>query len=566
MYLDDWLLFSPSKEETAANVSTTTQLLQEMGWLVNWGKSKLIPTQSITWLGIQWSTRDSSLSLAPENARNTLKILRRCAFSSTLSRRQCENLLGSLNFAAPALPLGRLKHRRLSREVNSHFPQHPRDHQTPVPASLSRLLKPWMSLGSLQAPVPWTPPLHTVLVATDASDVGWGLQSQLGHQACGGWSEELRLTHINYRELHVVREWLLKFPTPRGMSIRFDMDNSTAVSCIKRQDVSESSRLDFLRKRLRSKFLEDSVALMLNALRPTSRRQYQSCWKRFQIFLSSAGRPLSQDTVLSFLTWLSSTGNRAPATVTAHVSALADPLWFGADIHLERRALTLLSWGIRATSTPGPRNTPRWSLHKVLASVETLTQSQGEDELLMSSLFLLALATGFRASQLAALTRHSNFTSFGENDDYLTLAPSPIFLAKNERSDRLIAPLRVPALREDHSHLPLCPVHATRAYIEPTKHLAPSHLFYNSRSHKPLRTRTISKLLCRVIEKADPGNCPRAHSIRGMAASLAFLRSRSLTRVQELEGWASIESFLNRYLLHDVQQQECVALGTKPSP
>ncbi|KAK4322184.1 hypothetical protein Pmani_006983 [Petrolisthes manimaculis] len=421
-----------------------------------------------TTLGIQWSTRDSSLSLAPENARNTLRILRKCSFSSTLSRRQCESLFGSLNFAAPALPVRRLRHRRLSMEVNSHFPQRPRDLQS-------------------------LPHGQPVLTSTD---------------------------------------------------------------------VYESSRLDFLRKRLRSKFLEDSVALMLNALRPTSRRQYQSCWKRFQIFLSSAGRPLSQDTVLSFLTWLSSTGNRAPATVTAHVSALADPLWFGADIHLEGRALTLLSWGIRATSTPGPRNTPRWSLHKVLASVETLTQSQGEDELLMSSLFLLALATGFRASQLAALTRHPNFTSFGENDDYLTLAPSPIFLAKNERSDRLIAPLRVPALREDHSHLPLCPVHATRAYIEPTKHLAPSHLFYNSRSHKPLRTRTISKLLCRVIEKADHGNCPRAHSIRGMAASLAFLRSRSLTRVQELEGWASIESFLNRYLLHDVQQQECVALGT----
>ncbi|KAK4321480.1 hypothetical protein Pmani_007711 [Petrolisthes manimaculis] len=87
-----------------------------MGWLINWDKSKLIPTQSITWLGIQWSTTDSSLFLAPENARNTLNLIRRCAFSKTLSRRQCESLHGSLNFASSALPLGRLKHRRLSRE------------------------------------------------------------------------------------------------------------------------------------------------------------------------------------------------------------------------------------------------------------------------------------------------------------------------------------------------------------------------------------------------------------------------------------------------------------------
>ncbi|KAK4328441.1 hypothetical protein Pmani_001189 [Petrolisthes manimaculis] len=303
---------------------------------------------------------------------------------------------------------------------------------------------------------------------------------------------------------------------------------------------------------------------MLEALRPTSRRQYESCWKRFKIFLSAAHKPISQDTVLSFLTWLSTTGNRAPATITTHVAALADPLWFGAGIQLEERTLSLLKRGIRANTTPGPRTTPRWSLHKVLASVETMTQEQGEDEKLVSSLFLLALATGFRASQLAAFTRHTNFTSFGEDNTHLTLAPSHSFLAKNERSESLIAPLWIPALREGHRHLPLCPVLATRAYIENTRHLAPEHLFYNSRSHKPLRTRTISKLLCRTIKRADPGNSLRAHSIRGIAASQAFLRSRSLARVQELGGWASIESFLNRYILHDVQRPGCVALGTTP--
>ncbi|KAK4303263.1 hypothetical protein Pmani_024710 [Petrolisthes manimaculis] len=124
--------------------------------------------------------------------------------------------------------------------------------------------------------------------------------------------------------------------------------------------------MDFLRKELRRKFLEDSVAVMLEALRPTSRRQYESCWKIFKIFLSSAQKPLSQDTgYRSFLTWLSNTGNRAPATITAHIAALADPLWFGAGIQLEERALSLLIRGIRANTTPGPRTTTRWSLHKL---------------------------------------------------------------------------------------------------------------------------------------------------------------------------------------------------------
>ncbi|KAK4314456.1 hypothetical protein Pmani_014265 [Petrolisthes manimaculis] len=73
--------------------------------------------------------------------------------------------------------------------------------------------------------------------------------------------------------------------------------------------------------------------------------------------------------------------------------------------------------------------------------------------IVLSSLFLLALASGFRASQLAALTRHPNFTSFGENDDYLTLAPSPTFLAKNERSAWLWEPPPPPSGTKDGSLL-----------------------------------------------------------------------------------------------------------------
>ena len=158
---------------------------------------------------------------------------------------------------------------------------------------------------------------------------------------------------------------------------------------------------------------------------------------------------------------------------------------------------------------------------------------------------------------------HPSFTNFGRGGIILTLAPSPKFLAKNERADSLMAPLQVPALVEGRQHLPLCPVQATKTYIEATQELNKEHLFYNSRSHNPLGPRSISNLLCRVIE-IDPGNSPRAHSVRGIAASLAFLRSHSLTRVQELGGWASTESFLNRYLFHDLQSANCVAMGTGP--
>lgn len=72
-------------------------------------------------------------------------------------------------------------------------------------------------------------------VTTDASDVGWGYLSDKGHQACGGWSEDMRTTHSNLRELSVANAWLLQHPSVRDMGFRFDMDNIAAMRCLQVQ-------------------------------------------------------------------------------------------------------------------------------------------------------------------------------------------------------------------------------------------------------------------------------------------------------------------------------------------
>lgn len=105
-------------------------------------------------------------------------------------------------------------------------------------------------------------------------------------------------------------------------------------------------------------------------------------------------RDLGESAVLDFLSWLASVGNRAPATIAAHYTALSDPLWVGADIRIEVRVLCLLKRGIRASTVPGPRIFPKWSLHKVLASLSTRADDQSEVTKLQKAIFLLALATG----------------------------------------------------------------------------------------------------------------------------------------------------------------------------
>ena len=74
----------------------------------------------------------------------------------------------------------------------------------------------------------------------------------------------------------------------------------------------------------------------------------------------------------------------------------------------------------------------------------------------------------------------------------------------------------------------------------------------------------LAKVICRVIEAADPGKSPTAHQVRGVSASIAYMRSFSIERVQEEGQWASSNSFINRYLALDIQDVPCVAMGASP--
>ncbi|XP_076055328.1 uncharacterized protein LOC143033730 [Oratosquilla oratoria] len=233
------------------------------------------------------------------------------------------------------------------------------------------------------------------------------------------------------------------------------------------------------------------------------------------------------------------------------------------NIRVPQRERNLLMKGIRASREPRRQPVLAWSLHRVLQYLTFEGTIMEGEHFLQRAVFLLALATGYRASQLAAITRHQSFSNLEEDCSALTLAPSPTFLAKNEQAD-MIGPIRIPSFLEEGNPHPLCPVRAFKDYVERTEGVSEDHLFYNAKSRNPLTPRSLACLLCRIIEKADPGHAPHAHNIRGLAASLAFLRTHSVERVQDLGGWASATSFKTRYLYHSITPVPCVAMGTAP--
>ena len=94
----------------------------------------------------------------------------------------------------------------------------------------------------------------------------------------------------------------------------------------------------------------------------------------------------------------------------------------------------------------------------------------------MLCLFLLALATGGRVSEIHALLRGEDFISF--NDSGVTLYPNPNFLCKNEDPGCRRGPIFISSLREtDGSLHKLCPVHHLRRFLNLTSSTPSVKLF-----------------------------------------------------------------------------------------
>ena len=159
-----------------------------------------------------------------------------------------------------------------------------------------------------------------------------------------------------------------------------------------------------------------------------------------------------------------------------------------------------------------------------------LWESQGLRSHTKKVLFLVALATARRVSVLQALSR-----LVPSSGDDLVLSSLPFFVAKTESpSNPLPRSFRLKALSEFAHGLGegslLCPVPAFRIYLRKTKGLArrSSVIFVSPRvPSRAISKNALSFFLRDVIIGAGAADVVsessvRAHSIRGVATSVAF--------------------------------------------
>jgi hypothetical protein len=217
---------------------------------------------------------------------------------------------------------------------------------------------------------------------------------------------------------------------------------------------------------------------------------------------------------------------------------------------------------------------PKWDLGIVMSALKRAPfeplGSAPLKELTYKTVFLLAMASGGRRSELQALMFDETYCTFAPFGAQVKLSFNPSFIRKNQRTTETNAPLIIPAIptgQKQFGH-PNCPVRALKYYHrrtrDPNIRKGRLHMFIPLKdvTHgKEISGSTISRWICTTIITAHQtliGHEPpgiKAHEVRAVATSLRLFSNTPINRIIEAGRWHSGGSF-SKFYLRDLTSQE----------
>ena len=217
IYLDDILIIASSIETLNRHKTLAISLLESLGFLINYEKSNLTPSQQIVFLGMLVDSASMQFILPQQKAVQIQKECRLLLNTNRPTIRHLSRVLGLLEACRPAVWSAPLHYRQLQTlQINAL--QRWANYNAPVdlaPSAKSDLSW-WVT--TLQTPQgsPIVPPIADLTISSDASKQGWG--ASWGSQRTGGlWSEKESQDHINVLELRAAFFALKSFlPTQTG--------------------------------------------------------------------------------------------------------------------------------------------------------------------------------------------------------------------------------------------------------------------------------------------------------------------------------------------------------------
>ena len=232
VYLDDFLITSPTFDQCKSDLSTVISLLRSLGWSIAWNKVTG-PSQTLTFLGIDINTINMSLSLPQAKVEIYKCVLRDFLTRSRASQKQLQRLLGKLSWASTVVQGGRVYQQRL---LDLLRPLRRPSHKVRLSTEFKEDIRWWLKLleHTNSSPI-LTKPTAPVHVFTDASQAGAGMITQYDW-AYIDWAIDTPhylIKHINVKEtLSVVAAVYRWAPSWQGKHVIIHTDNITTRAAI----------------------------------------------------------------------------------------------------------------------------------------------------------------------------------------------------------------------------------------------------------------------------------------------------------------------------------------------
>jgi hypothetical protein len=243
IYLDDLLVMASSPELLRQHLRRVLQLLISLGWVINWAKSELEPSQRRTFLGASLDSQTMTVSLPPEKIsrlREQVTEMFDLHHTGQLTLRRAARILGAMTAAAVGISLARLHQRPLLDAVRPLLQAGTAwDSIISLPSEVLEACAWWLAEFRQWNGIGLIPRDPTCCLTTDASETARGATIEvndlkLRSQFTMPPGQEHRSS--NWRELSAINLALRRYGSLlTGQVLEIRSDNWTALRCIANQ-------------------------------------------------------------------------------------------------------------------------------------------------------------------------------------------------------------------------------------------------------------------------------------------------------------------------------------------
>ncbi|XP_066305375.1 uncharacterized protein [Branchiostoma lanceolatum] len=281
IYLDDLIILARSPEQCLAHIAVARDLLETLGFVLNLEKSRLVPSQVVTFLGFILDSQSMTLSLPEAKVVKVEEECQHCLSLRTMSARHLASVIGLLESTRQAIMQAPLHYRALQTLLNQALEREGSfDSITSLSPPAKDDLQWWVNhVRGVNGRRVFVPTDLTIF--SDASLQGWGACCN-GQRTGGRWSQLEAGNHINWLELQAAFLALKSFASKQDHHVLLKLDNTTAVAYINRMGGTKSPTLAALALEIWHWALQKGLMLSASHLPGLDITEADSCSRVFQ--------------------------------------------------------------------------------------------------------------------------------------------------------------------------------------------------------------------------------------------------------------------------------------------